>query len=145
MGLIALSLAFAWKSDSGIRIALALLLLSNLAAYPTFKFGQAAYEQVRGIADDIGQDWLDTHMERAESLIYLFYFAALVAIITLFARWRKLRWANTLAIVADLLSAAALVAAGWIADAGGKVRHSDTRGNAAAPSSKTEPAHNYHE
>ncbi len=145
MGLIALSLAVIWKSDGGRRIGLVLLALCNLAAYPTFKLGQIAYRHIRAIADDVGQDWLDTHMERAESLDYLFYFAALVAIIALYSGWRKLRWATALAVTAGIVSVAALVGAGWIADAGGKFMHGEIRDEKSVPAKKTQPAHEHHE
>ena len=94
MGLLALVLAFWWKSDVGKRIALVLLLVTNAGAYVTFKLGQYAYRPVRSIADEVGQGWLDTHMERAESGIYVFYLAVCIILAALYAAWRKPRWAT---------------------------------------------------
>lgn len=141
MGLLALALAFWWKSDVGKRIALVLLLVGNAGAYITFKFGQYAYRPVHRIADEVGQDWLDTHLERAEFGIYVFYLAVCIILAALFAAWRKPRWATLLTLAAGVVSTAALGTAGWIADAGGKVRHSEIRAVDAGSLQKTEPAH----
>lgn len=141
MGLLALVLAFMWKSDVSKRIALILLLVTTVGAYPTFKFGQYAYKDVRGIADDAGQDWLDTHMERAESGIYAFYIAAFIIAAAIFAGWRKLRWETPLTLAAGIASVAALVTAGWIADAGGRIRHPEVRDSAPPPSATSAHQH----
>jgi len=127
MGLIALALALLWKSEGGRRIALILLLLCTAGAYFVFQSGQQAYEGGRIIADDPGQHWIDEHLSRAEKGIYVFYAAALLCLGGLFAGWRKSRWAVPLAIAASLASLAALGAAVWIADAGGKIRHREIR------------------
>ncbi|CAN5892391.1 hypothetical protein BH11VER1_BH11VER1_01100 [soil metagenome] len=129
MGLLALALAFLWKNEVSKRIALILLLLSHTGAFLTYNLGQYAYRPVRRIADEDGQIWLDTHMDRAESGIYVFYLATFIILAALYAAWRKPRWAAPLTIAAGIVSAATLGTAGWIADAGGKVRHSELRGN----------------
>ena len=127
MSVFALALAGFWKSDAGRRIALVLLLVSTASAYLVFQSGQGAYEEGRTIADDAGWNWIDVHLSRAEKGIYVFYLAALVTAAALYAEWRRLRWAVPLTIAAGVLGTAAFAGAVWIADAGGKIRHSEIR------------------
>lgn len=79
LGIFALVLALLLKSRQAQIVALAVVLVSSAAAYPVLFLGQQAYKSVRGIADEPGQDWLDVHMERAESTIYIYYALMLVA------------------------------------------------------------------
>lgn len=132
-GLIALGLAFISKCGNAKRIALVLIFLGTAAGILTYWLGQEAYKPIRSIADEPGQDLLDLHMERAESIIWLFWlasFAALAAIIPFRASGRV---KNVLAILAGILGAASLGASAWIADAGGKIRHSEIRTSQGAP------------
>src|SRR5438105_1048134 len=62
MSVLALLLAFVWKSAMGRRIALILLLVSTASAYLVFDAGEGAYEEGRKIADDAGWNWIDVHM-----------------------------------------------------------------------------------
>ena len=41
----------------------------------TYWLGQQSYKPVRGLADEVGQDWLDLHMERAEKVVWFFWMA----------------------------------------------------------------------
>jgi hypothetical protein len=128
-GLIALGLAMIWKSDTAKRIALVLLIIGTVGGIATYWLGQQAYKPVRGLADETGQDWLDLHMERAEQVIWLFWMAAISAVAALVMVWRKIRFALLATFLAGSLAVAALAASGWIADAGGKIRHPEIRGN----------------
>lgn len=71
LGIFALILALYLRSRQAQIVALAVILLSSAAAYPVLFLGQQAYKSVRGMADEPGQGWLDTHMERAETTIYI--------------------------------------------------------------------------
>ena len=129
-GLIALGLSFWWKSDTGKRIALVLLIFGTVGGLVTYWLGQQSYKPVRGLADESGQDWLDLHMERAEQVIWLFWLASTSAVIALVLAWRKIRFALLASLLAGGLSAATLGVSAWIADAGGKIRHPEIRGSA---------------
>lgn len=128
-GLITLGLAFVWKNDGVRRAALILLIIGTLGGLMTYWLGQQAYKPVRGLADEIGQDWLDLHMERAEKVIWLFWLAAVSAVAALVIEWRKSRFALIATLLAGALGAATLGVSGWIADAGGKIRHPEIRRN----------------
>ncbi len=127
LGVFALALAFLWKNDVSRRVALVLLLVSTAAAYPVFQAGEDAADDARMIADDPGSKWIDVHMERAERGIYVFYVAAFVTAVALYAEARHRRWATPATIAAGILGAAACAGSIWIADAGGKIRHSELR------------------
>lgn len=153
-GLIVLGLSFWWKSREVRRAALLLLLVGIAGGLITYWLGQQAYKPVRGLADEIGQDWLDLHMERAEGVVWLYWLGAVGALTALLMNWRESRFALPAAILAGVLGAATLGTSGWIAEAGGKIRHPEIRGAAhipnadAAPtalpdSEKEEPAHEH--
>ncbi|MFZ2277063.1 MAG: hypothetical protein WAW39_04650 [Prosthecobacter sp.] len=131
-GLLALGLALLWKNAPARRIALVLLLVGTVGGLMTYWLGQQAYKPVRGLADEVGQDWLDLHMERAEQMIWLFWLAVITAAGALVTAWRKVRFELPLTLTAGALAAASLAVSGWIADAGGKIRHSEIRGDAKA-------------
>ena len=127
-GLIALGLAYLWKNDAVRRAALVLLFIGIAGGIVTYWLGGQAYKPVRGLADETGQDWLDLHMERAEKVIWLFWLGAVAAAAALLMAWRKSRFALIATLLAGALGAATLGVSGWIADAGGKIRHSEIRG-----------------
>jgi hypothetical protein len=137
-GLFALTVGL-WSKNRGItQVSLTLMFLGVVGGILTFWFGQQAYKPVRGLADEMGQEWLDLHMERAEQVIWIFWFAAAA----LAAAWglglKQHRLAIPAAMVAGALGLATLGLSGWIADAGGKIRHSELRGVASTASISTE-------
>jgi membrane protein YqaA with SNARE-associated domain len=132
-GLVALALALLWKNDVAKRVALVLLIIGTVGGLFTYWLGQHAYKPVRGLADETGQDRLDVHMERAEQVIWLFWLAALSAAAALLMSWRKLKGSFGAVILAGVLGAGTLAVSGWIGDAGGKIRHSEIRGDSQPP------------
>jgi len=132
-GLLVLVIAL-WKRDHLARqIALLLLFLGNGGALITYWLGQQSYKAVRGLADEAGQGWLDLHMERAEQIVWVFWIAALAAGGALLWSWRGRRFSFAATILAGFLGAASLGVSGWIADAGGKIRHTELRGMEQPP------------
>src|SRR5213080_5108643 len=81
IGVIGLLLAVVTRNRTGIVIALVLVFLSGLSAWPTYHYGEAAYDRVKAMADPAGDQWLDEHMARGEKMIWLFYVLAGVAAI----------------------------------------------------------------
>ena len=69
-------------------------------------------------------------MSRGEKGIYVFYLAAAITAAALYAEWRNRRWAVRMTIAAGIAGVAALSCGIWIADAGGKIRHSELRPDA---------------
>jgi hypothetical protein len=127
MGVLALLLAFLLRNRKAQVLALWLIFFGAASALPTYLTGQKAYHTVYLIADGDGQDSLDAHLHRAERLIYVFCALAVVALCAalLPAKWPKT--ALPLLLITLLLALASLAAGGWIAKAGGEVRHSEFR------------------
>ena len=67
------------------------MLISAASAWPTYEFGEDAYNPVLTMVDEHGQAWLEAHKERAEQFIYYFYALAILSAVAIFApiKWRK--------------------------------------------------------
>src|SRR5216110_1156223 len=61
------------KSRRALIVALILVLITSISAWPTFEFGEQGYDRVLAMTDDGGHAWLDEHEHRAQKLIYFFY------------------------------------------------------------------------
>src|SRR5437773_4529343 len=92
-GLVGLLLAVVTRNRTGIVIALVLVFLSGLSAWPTYHYGEAAYDRVKAMADTAGDQWLDEHMARGEKLIYAFYVLAGLAVVGMFS---SMKWPRSL-------------------------------------------------
>jgi hypothetical protein len=127
LGALALGVALALRSRPAQITALAVVLAGSAGAWPVYVTGERAYKPIRGLADDTGGDWLDEHMDRAEKTIPVFYTLAAVALagIVLPAKWP--RTGVPLAGASLALSLVCLVLAGYVAEAGGRIRHPEFR------------------
>ena len=140
MGLLGLIVAFFLKSRRAQIVTLIIILVSAASAWPVYEFGEQAYNRVLTMADEPGQAWLDEHKDRGEDLIWLFYTLAILSAIALLAPRMWPRSAGPLVIAAILLGAATLGAGGYIAYAGGKIRHREFR-NVPPPVKKPDESH----
>ena len=127
MGLVGLCVAFALRQRVAFIPALVILVVAGVSAWPVYATGSEAYKPIRQITDDAGIDWLDTHIDRADSAIWAFYVLAGVAAVAVAVPWKWPRASLPLAILTTVIAVACLGAAGWIAEAGGKVRHPEFR------------------
>jgi hypothetical protein len=137
---IGLIIAFVLKSRRAQIATLAVVLISSLCAWPVYEYGEDGYDRVLAMTDDDGHAWLDEHMHRAEKLIYIFYALALLSAIAIAV---PLKWptsAAPLSIAVVLLGALTLGSGGYIAYAGGRIRHREFR-NEPAPPIKAEQEH----
>jgi glucan phosphoethanolaminetransferase (alkaline phosphatase superfamily) len=139
-GLIALIVAILLRSQMAKITALAIVLISSVAAWPAYEYGEQAYDRVLTMTDDAGHAWLDEHMHRGEQLIFVFYALAVLsaAAIVLPIKWPKS--SAPLAIAALLLGAVALGLGAYIAQAGGRIRHREFR-NQSPPPIRAEQEH----
>jgi disulfide bond formation protein DsbB len=137
---VGLIIALFLRSRRAQIATFALVLISSTSAWPVYEFGQQAYDRVLSMADEDGQAWLDEHKDRAEDLIYIFYALAVLSAIAIAA---PLKWPKSsvpLAIATILLGAVTLGTGGYIAYAGGKIRHREFR-NEPPPPRKAEHEH----
>jgi plastocyanin len=126
-GLIGLFIAICQRSRRAIVAALAIILVSAAAAWPVYEYGERSYDRVLTMADNDGRAWLAEHKERAEHLIWLFYALAILSAIGLIvpAKWPKSSVPIAIAIL--LLGLISLGTGGYIAYAGGRIRHREFR------------------
>src|SRR4030095_9666791 len=130
---IALVAALISKSRRAQIVALILVFITSISAWPVYEFGEQGYDRVLAMSDDDGHAWLDEHQERAQKLIYLFYALAALSVagIIIPLRWPKSSVPMAVAVV--FLGAAALASGCYIAYAGGKIRHREFRNQPAPP------------
>jgi dolichol kinase len=127
VSIVALIIALLTRKRPALVIALCLVLLSSLAACPTYIYGEAAYDRVSAMSDESGGKWLDEHETRAKHWIAVFYVLAGLAFVALIApaRWpsSSLPLANATLVMAIIT----LCIGVWIAYAGGRIRHKEFR------------------
>lgn len=127
MGWIGLIGAAVLRSRSAQIATLVLILLSAASAWPVYEFGEQGYDRVLSMTDEDGHAWLDEHQHRAEQLIYFFYTLAALSVIAIILPIKWPRSSAPLVIGTILFGAIVLGIGGYIAYAGGKVRHKEFR------------------
>jgi hypothetical protein len=140
MGWMGLVIALVLKSRHAQIATLTLVLLSSVSAWPVYEFGQQGYDRVLSMADDDGRAWLDEHKDRAEDLIWIFYVLAAFSAIAIGA---PIKWPKScvpLVVAVILFGAVTLGTGGYIAYAGGRVRHREFR-NEPPPEKRSEHEH----
>jgi hypothetical protein len=137
MGLLGLIVAFFLKSRRAQIVALIIIVISAASAWPVYILGEQAYNRVLTMADEPGQAWLDEHKDRGEDLIWLFYALAILSAVALVTPRMWPRSTTPLVIAVILVGAVTLGAGGYIAYAGGKIRHREFR-NIPPPVKKSE-------
>jgi len=126
-GTFALVLALVLKNYRVTIAALVLVFVGAISAWPVYQYGESAYDRVKSVSDQAGEQWLDEHMARGEKMIWLFYVLAGVAGIGVGA---VLKWPRTfmpVSLVALALSSGTLGVGAYISYAGGHVRHREFR------------------
>jgi hypothetical protein len=141
IGLLALALALFLRTPRVTIAALVLVFVCALSAWPTYHYGEAGYDRVKAMSDPAGEQWLDEHMARGEKMIWLFYVLAGVAAIGVgvVLKWPRTSFAITVGTL--VLGAATLGTGGYIAYAGGHVRHKEFRFEPAPESKMAEHHH----
>jgi plastocyanin len=126
-GLIGLLVAICQRSRPAMIAALVVVLIGAAAAWPVHEYGEQAYDRVLSMSDDTGRAWLAVHRERAEDLIWFFYAVAVLSTLALVVPIWWPRLSLWLAVAVLVLGAILLGAGGYIAYAGGRVRHREFR------------------
>jgi hypothetical protein len=127
MGLLGLIVALVLRSRSARCTALTMILIASASAWPVSEYGRQGFDRVKGMSDSEGEEWLDEHMRRAEGLVYIFYVLVTLALLSIGAEWKRSRFALPLATVTLVLAIAGFGIGGYIAYAGGHIRHKEFR------------------
>ncbi len=126
-GLLALFVALLLRSPQARIAGFIVIIVCSASAWPVYELGEQAYDPVSSLADDQGQAWLKEHKARAEKLIVLFYVLAAAGIAGLVASWKSDKLSFIAAILVLVLGLTTLGAGGYIAYAGGRIRHREFR------------------
>jgi hypothetical protein len=137
---IGLVVALVSRSRRAQIVTLTLVVICSVSAWPVYEFGQQGYDRVLSMADEDGQAWLDAHEDRAEDLIWIFYALAALSAIAIAAPIKWPRTSVSLIVAVLLLGAVTLGTSGYIAYAGGRVRHREFR-NEPPPPKRSEHEH----
>ena len=140
VGLIGLLVAICIRSRAGIVVALVVVLISAAAAWPVYEYGEQSYDHVLSITDNDGQAWLASHKRRAENLIWLFYAVAILSAVALITPIKWPRLSIWLAVAVLMLGAIALGGGGYVAYAGGRIRHREFRNEPPPKGAREAPA-----
>jgi disulfide bond formation protein DsbB len=132
VAIIGLVIALMQRSRSAQITALALILLSAAIVWPVVHYGEESYDRVLSLTNDQGAAWLKVHAHRADEFAWCFYVLAAVAAAAIFAPLKWPKSATILALITLLLSCGVLGMGGYIAYAGGRIRHREFR-NGPAP------------
>lgn len=132
IGIVGLVIALIQRSRSAQIATLALVMLSGLVAWPTAHYGEAGYDRVLSMSDDQGQAWLKVHAHRVHQLVWSFYVLAAIAAVAILVPVKWPKTGTALSIITLLCACAVLGVGGYIAHAGGKIRHREFR-NEPAP------------
>ena len=135
-GLVALIVALFLRNRAAHVTALVIIFISAAAAYPVAYLGHAAYDRVLSMADEPGRAWLDEHQDRGDDLVWFFYALAILSAAAIFLPRKWPRSATPLTVATLLLSILCVGLGGYIAYAGGKIRHREFR-NVPPPSEKS--------
>jgi hypothetical protein len=137
---VGLVVALVSRSRRAQIVTLTLVVICSVSAWPVYEFGQQGYDRVLSMADQDGQAWLDAHEDRAEDLIWIFYALAALSAIAIAAPIKWPRTSVSLIVAVLLLGAVTLGTSGYIAYAGGRVRHREFR-NEPPPPKRSEHEH----
>jgi hypothetical protein len=138
VGLIGLLIALFLRSRSAQIATLAIVFLSALSAWPVFELGEQSYDRVLSMADEDGRAWLEAHQHRADRLIYFFYALAIVSAVAIALPFKLPKSGLILALLTLFFGLCVLGMGGYIAYAGGKIRHREFR-NVPPPKEESSP------
>ena len=138
IGWVGLIIAFFLKSRRAQIATLIIVLICAASAWPVYEYGEQAENPVISMADRDGQAWLAEHKDRAEDLIYFFYALAFLSAVAIALPIKWPKSSTPLAIAVILFGVATLGMGGYIAYAGGKIRHREFRNEPPPKKSTTE-------
>jgi hypothetical protein len=127
VGVVGLIIALLLRTRAARVTTLAMVMLSAVSAWPVYYYGEMGYDRVKAMVDEAGDKWLGEHMRRGEQLIYVFYVVAALSAVGMIAEFAVPKTAVPIAIATLILAVANLVVGGYIAYAGGRVRHQEFR------------------
>ncbi len=127
MGVIALVVALLQRSRPSQLTGLLIILIGCGSVWPVIEYGEKGYDRVYSMSNADGQKWLDRHQDRAHDAAWFFYVTAALAVASMVANWKFPKAGRWLTLVTLVAAIVCVGLAGWIAHAGGKIRHPEFR------------------
>ena len=127
VGVVGLIIALLLRTRPARVTALGLVMVSAASAWPVYYYGEAGYDRVKTMVDEAGDKWLEEHMRRGEQLIYIFYVLAALSAAAIAVEVSAPKAAVPVAVATLILALTSLGVGGYIAYAGGRVRHKEFR------------------
>ena len=122
-----LALGMLRKNRGAELIALWGIVFSCAMAWPASYFGHKGYERLHDSLTEEGVQWANVHAHRASKLVYVFYGTALLSLASILLPKKYPKAMKPLAVLTLVAAMGSLGAAGFIAKAGGQIRHSEFR------------------
>ena len=127
LGFLALLVAISLRERRADFVALTIVFVSAVSAWPVAEFGEHGYDRVISMADPPGDAWLDEHAARANKVLWVFFVVAGLAVVTVVVPMKFPGAARPLLLATLIGTAACLGCGAWIGYAGGQVRHPEFR------------------
>lgn len=132
--LVPLAWAIRSRNTLSLRIGLLFLVIGAGFMIPTILTGESAEHRIEAVLDPQGKQWVELHEDRSEPLAYTFYVVGALALAGLGATFRVNPYTRSIATGFFAISLALLLWVAYVADSGGKIRHSEFReGTVLAP------------
>jgi uncharacterized membrane protein len=126
VGILVLLAGIILSSELMKRTAFFIFILGALGTIPAFATGEGAEEVIENI-QGIDEKFIKIHEEAAETFAILSYFLGGIALIGLWANWKKMAFAKTLSLIVLVFAIAALFFAKQTGTTGGEIRHTELR------------------
>lgn len=127
IALLVIGVGAALRQAAMLRLGLVLVALTAGSSVLVGISGDDAYPAVFDVLDGDGRAWLDYHTHLADTWILVLYANAALALVALGVGAARRALLLPCALVVMLVALAGLGTAGWIAEAGGKVKHPEFR------------------
>lgn len=125
IGLLVMIGGLITKSDIVKRTAFCLFILGAITALPANATGEGAEEIVEKLG--ISHDIIHEHEEMAETFALVMYGLGFLALIGLWANWKKKGFAGVMTLVVTAFSVVTLYFAQKTGTSGGEIRHTEIR------------------
>jgi hypothetical protein len=133
LGVVGLIAALILRNRAARIPPLIIIFIAAASAWPVAHFGDEAYDRVLSMSDETGDAWLAAHAHRADKFVWCYYALALVTVLALSVPRKFPKTTLPLTTLTLLLAITSLTAGGYIAYAGGRIRHREFRNEPPPP------------
>lgn len=126
IGIFILAYGIYSKNESITKVALVTFIMMSILTIPVFLTGEEAGETVEKIAG-VSENIIEEHEELAEKAIWLMGFLGVIALVSLYAIFKKLSFSKIITMVTLIVSMVTFGFFAQVGNLGGQIRHSEIR------------------